>query len=433
MTAADPPTPADVRDATGAFDARSASALTDRVAGARVVLIGEASHGTSEFYTERAALTRTLIAEHGFSFVAVEGDWPPCAELNQFVHGGGPGHQPHRVATALAAFERWPRWMWANWEVAAFASWLREHNREFAEGTRASFYGLDVYSLHESLEAVVRWLTEHRPDAVDAARRAFACFEPFRSSGDEPALPLVPAGCEDEVAELLARIRADGAPAHDGAARFDAEQNALVTQNAERYYRAALRGGGASWNVRDRHMQETLERLLDVHGTNAKGIVWAHNTHVGDARHTDMGAAGLVNLGQLARERWGRENVALIGFGSHRGTVLAGRSWGAEQETMDVPPAPPESWEDLFHHAGRPSALLMSDDVRDRPEFARPRNHRAIGVVYRPERERYGNWVPTSLTERYDAFIYLDETHALHPIYGAGARERPPETYPWGF
>lgn len=423
--------PAHVLEASRDFDERALSDLAARVADNKVVMIGEASHGTSEFYTVRAALTRRLIADHGFSFVGVEGDWPPCTELSRFVQPSGEGAATAREA--LDAFERWPVWMWANWETADFAEWLREHNSRLEPGVGVGFFGLDVYSLHESLEAVVTYLREHRPDALDTAERAFACFEPYRRTGDGfPALRLVPKGCEDEVVEILVELRTDGLANRDGSALFDAEQNALVALNAERYYRAALRGGGESWNVRDRHMQETLGRLFGIHGPDAKGIVWAHNTHIGDARYTDMAGAGMVNIGQLAREEYGRDDVALVGLGTHHGTVLAGTTWGAEPETMEVPAARPDSWEDLFHQAGRKQAVLASEDVRSRPEFAARRDHRAIGVVYRPERERYGNYVPTVLLDRYDHFVFIDETRALHAIEGSGAADGPPDTFPWG-
>ena len=422
----DPLPAAALREAATPLDERSLADLAANLADRRVVLLGEASHGTSEFYSVRADLSRRLIERHGFSFVAVEGDWPACRPLHAFVAGEGDGD----VTRPLQAFDRWPAWMWANWEVADFAAWLREHNAERRDGRAAGFFGLDVYSLHASLDAVLTYLREHRPDAADAARRAFACFEPYREAGEFAGARLVPEGCEDEVVELLRELRTRSAQ-RDGAALFDAEQNALVALNADRYYRAALRGGGASWNVRDRHMQDTLERLLAAHDPNAKAIVWAHNTHVGDARFTDMGPVGMVNLGQLSRERLGRDRVAAIGFGTHRGTVLAGSAWGAPQEVMDVPSAAAGSWEDEMHRAGLDRALLASSDLAEEPSFRASRGHRAIGVVYRPERERFGNYVPTVLPERYDAFVFLDRTHALHPVGGPGAADRPPDTFPW--
>jgi len=405
--------------------------LLERIADARVVMLGEASHGTSEYYTWRAWLTRRLVVEKGFSFIAVEGDWPACGHVNRFVKGlDGPAED---VAGALHGFERWPTWMWANWEVAALAAWLRRHNARLPAEQRAGFYGLDVYSLWESLEAIERYLAESDPDALPAAREAFACFEPY---GEDPhayarATAFVPDSCEDEVVALLREVREDArSGADDDEGRFDAEQNARVAVDAERYYRTMVRGGAASWNVRDRHMMATLDDLLVHHGRGAKAIVWEHNTHVGDARATDMAAAGMVNTGQLARETYGENDVVLLGFSSHRGEVIAGSAWGAEMERMPVPEARPGSWEDLLHAAGPEDRLLLTSELS---HLARAhRGHRAIGVVYDPARERTGNYVPTDLPARYDALLHVDRTQALHPLHIRPRRPGPPETYPWG-
>ena len=442
--------PERLRRATIDVDPDVLDDLAKRFADKRVVMMGEATHGTSEFYTLRAALTQRLVAKHGFSFVGVEGDWPACASLNAYLQGQDGAVRPGAAAAesregaekraredtgngsveALEAFHRWPAWMWANWEVAAFAEWLRRHNRSVEPEQAVGFFGLDVYSLHASLDSVLAYLRVSHPDAEETARRAFTCFEPYRSSGEDfPDLRLVPEGCEDEVIALLAELQLH---AGEGAAHFDAEQNARIALNAERYYRAALRGGGASWNVRDKHMHETLEHLLEAYGPEAKAVVWAHNTHVGDASFTDMASAGMTNIGELARRAFGRDRVALVGFGTYRGTVMAGASWGASQEAMDVPPAADESWEGRFHAAGRERALLLSDDVRDDPAFQHVRDHRAIGVVYRPTREHVVNYVPTVLPDRYDAFVFIDCTSALHPTRGPGAVRQPPVTYPWG-
>ncbi len=407
--------------------------LIERIGDARFVLLGEASHGTGEYYRWRARISRRLIAEKGFSFVAVEGDWPDCYRVNRYVkEDSGTGGDARSV---LQAFERWPTWMWANWEVAAFIEWLRRFNRD--RERKAGFYGLDVYSLWESLEAITGYLERTDPEAAEAARRAFACFEPYGE--DEQAYAwstasLVPSSCEREVIDLLAETRRKvktepGDPEDD----FSAEQNALVAVDAEEYYRTMIRGGGDSWNVRDLHMMKTLDRLMSYHGEHAKGIVWAHNTHVGDARATTMAAAGMFNIGQLARERHGGgHQTILVGFGGHRGSVIAGRSWGARMERMNLPRSPEGSWEDILHRAGERNKLLFMDDVADREEFYRQRGHRAIGVVYHPERER-GNYVPTVLPERYDAFLSIDSTEALHPLHLEPHGDKPPDTYPWGF
>jgi erythromycin esterase len=408
--------------------------LLARTEGSRVVLIGEASHGTSEYYRWRAELTRRLIEEQGFSIVAVEGDWPDCARIDRWVRGDGPGS----AEDVLRTFERWPTWMWANREVETFASWLREHNAARPASERVGFHGLDVYSLWDSLRSILDYLDEHDGDAAAAARRAWGCFEPFDEDPQEYAwaTKIVPTSCEEEVVDLLAGLVGD-AVAVDGDGpdvRFDAEQNAAVVAGAERYYRAMVRGGGQSWNVRDHHMADTLDRLLEHRGPGAKAVVWEHNTHVGDARFTDMAAAGMVNVGQLARERHGEDDVVLVGMGGYEGTVVAASAWGEPHEVMEVPPARPRSHEALLHRAGLDQALLLFPDELG-PWLTTPAGHRAIGVVYRSALERAGNWVPTVLGRRYDAFLYFDRTRALTPIGAEPEQlERPEEaaTYPTG-
>jgi erythromycin esterase-like protein len=330
--------------------------LLERVGDARVVMLGEASHGTHEFYAWRAAISRRLIEEKGFSFVAVEGDWPDCERVDRSVRC-----QPDAPADprqALLSFERWPTWMWANEEVVDFTRWLRERNSTLDESARAGFHGLDVYSLWESLREILTFLREHDPEHVPAALAAYRCFEPY---GEDPqeyawATRMVPTHCEDEVIGLLVKLRQQ---AVDGAGRFEAWQNAEVVAGAERYYRAMARGGRESWNVRDRHMDDTLDRLLGHYGPGAKAIVWAHNTHVGDARATDMAQAGHVNIGQLARERYGAGQVLLVGFGTYGGTVVAGDAWGAPMQVMPVPPARERSLEDVLHAAVPEPALFV--------------------------------------------------------------------------
>jgi erythromycin esterase len=411
--------------------------LMDRIGDAPFVLLGEASHGTHEFYAWRAALTRRLIDEKGFRFVAVEGDWPDCYQVTRSVKGL-PG-APDDPADVLQAFERWPTWMWANEEVVDFTRWLRDHNAGLPEQQRVGFYGLDVYSLWDSLHATLDYLREHEPERVDAAVQALRCFEPY---AEDPqayarATRLVPTSCEDEVVQMLSDVV--GRTSGDGGSRderFNAEQNAVVAAGAEAYYRAMVTGGASSWNVRDRHMIETLDRLVghhrDVDGSVVKAVVWEHNTHIGDARYTDMASAGMVNVGQLARERYGERDVVLVGFGSHSGTVVAAQAWGAATEAMTVPAARRGSTEALLHDAlPDPAALLVFP--QDQPDWLRePRDHRAIGVVYHPDAERWGNYVPSVLGRRYDAFLWFDRTRALSPLHGVRARGREFETWPHG-
>jgi len=407
--------------------------VVERFGDRRYVLLGEASHGTSEYYRWRARLTARLLREADFDFVAVEGDWTACYEVNRYVKGLE--GSPETVREALDAFGRWPTWMWANWETLEFLDWLELQNQNRPEPDRIGFYGLDVYSLFESIEAVVDYLEDVDPDAAADARQAYRCFDPYGEDAQEyaRALRMVPETCEDEVVDVLSRLR-EGVPAYDDGRddHFNAEQNALVAKNAEQYYRELVGGDVDSWNVRDRHMVETLERLADQHGPDAKGIVWAHNTHVGDARATDMVDRGRLNVGQVVRERAGPSAVALVGMGSYAGSVVAADAWNAPSQVMDVPPARAGSYEHVFHRADARDRLLLTDDLSENAALARTRGNRAIGVVYDPDRET-GNYVPTDLVDRYDAFLYLDETTALHPIERHPDRDAVPALYPWGF
>ncbi|MDG0812860.1 erythromycin esterase family protein [Cohnella rhizosphaerae] len=403
------------RHATPFTGAAYAEALVDRAGEARFALIGEASHGTSAFYAERAELSKRLIVEKGFKFVAVEGDWPSCYVLNRYVKGDEAAGTI--AAEALRHFARWPSWMWANREVAAFADWLRVFNDGKAAEDKVGFYGIDLYSLWESMEEILKYLGQKDGADLQAARRAFACFEPHGQEAQQYGLAanFYGEGCEDEVVELLRKLqdRWRTADPGDREEELAAELNALAVKGAEDYYRTMIRNDAQSWNVRDRHMVAALERLLAFHGPAARAIVWAHNTHIGDARATDMSEEGMVNVGQLLRESYGTE-VYAVGFGTYEGTVIAGRAWGRPQEAMKVPPAQPGSLEELLHRIEPSDKLLMLDDAEQVLREA-PVGHRAIGVVYDPEFER-GNYVPTKLAERYDAFIFLDRTTALTPL-----------------
>ncbi|MFG1951165.1 erythromycin esterase family protein [Micromonospora sp. NPDC048830] len=402
--------------------------LLERIRDARIVMIGESTHGTYDYYRLREQLTRRLVAELGFSFVAVEGDWPDCERVHRSVTAAD-GHADPR--SALELFERWPTWMWANAEVARFARWLRAWNSERPEDRRTGFHGLDVYSLWESMQAIFDYLGEEDPTSLEAAQEAYRCFEPYGRKPEEygDASRFVSARCEEEVVRLLTRTREQAAA--DGPDRFSTWQNAEVVAGAERYYRAMVGGGPESWNVRDVHMADTLDRLLDLHGPDARAVVWAHNTHVGDARATDMADAGMTNVGQLARERHGADDVVLVGFGSYRGTTVAAPRWGSPPETMVVPPARPGSVERRLHELMPDRAVLVFGGA-DQPGWVTDQlDHRAIGVVYDPSFESWGNYVPTRLGERYDAFIWCDETTALHPLPAVAAPGEM-ETYPAG-
>jgi erythromycin esterase len=411
--------------------------LIERVGDARYVLLGEASHGTSEFYTWRAEISKRLVLEKGFSFIAVEGDWPDCYRVNRYVRGfEDSGDSAEAV---LHAFERWPTWMWANREVVDLVTWLRLHNDRAHPERRVGFYGLDVYSLWDSMRAVVEYLEGIDPALARAARRAYSCFDPYH---DDPqdyarATAIVPTSCEAEAVAVLRELRAR-APEYRGDGResyFDAEQNALVARNAELYYRTMVRGGPSSWNVRDTHMVETLERLMAHHGPQARAIVWEHNTHVGDARYTDMATHGMVNVGQLVRDRHDDAGVVIVGFGTHHGTVIAADEWGAPMERMRVPAARAGSWEHICNRENEDDKLMIFSDQPHGgvPGLERPRDHRAIGVVYDPRNERWGNYVPSILPRRYDAFLYVDETRGVDPLHmPVRVGEEPPETYPSG-
>jgi erythromycin esterase-like protein len=417
--------------------AKDLDPLIDAIGDARFVLLGEASHGTSEFYTWRAEISKRLVREKNFSFIGVEGDWPDCYRVNRFVKGyADSGDSAFAV---LHAFERWPTWMWANREIVQLIEWLRDHNRGIAAERQVGFYGLDVYSLWDSMRAVTEYLERIDPNLAATARRAYNCFEPYAEDAQDyaRATALVPTSCEDEAVSVLRALKLNEPQfKEDGSeAYFNAEQNALVARNAELYYRTMVRGGPASWNVRDRHMYETLERLMHHHGPNAKAIVWEHNTHIGDARFTDMARAGMFNIGQLVREQRSRDGVVLVGFGTHRGTVIAADEWGEPMQRMRVPAAREGSFEEAMHDASVGDALMVfdgSDDVGV-AGFDAPMGHRAIGVVYDPNHERWGNYVPTVVPRRYDAFLYIDETRAVDPLHmPVKVDGEVAETYPSG-
>ena len=409
--------------------------LLDRIGDARIVMLGEASHGTHEYYTWRSHISKRLIEEKGFNFLAVEGDWPDCYRLNRFVKGYDINSKS--AYNVLHAFNRWPTWMWANWEIVALADWLLLHNKRLSADKKVGFYGLDMYSLRESLDSIMQYLKKTDPAALKIAEEAFRCFEPYKKDEGHSyarASQFVPELCENEVVELLKEISRK-LPQYntDHENVFNAEQNAVITVNAEKYYRAMIAGGPHSWNIRDRHMADTLNRLLSFHGNNSKAIVWEHNTHIGDARATDMINDGMYNIGELARTEHSDKGVALVGFGSYKGTVMAGGGWGGTMNKMQLPEARKGSWEYLLHQAGPENKLLLMEDFAGNDALMENHiGHRAVGVIYQPQYEQYGNYVPSILPLRYDAFIYLDETHALHPLHIQPDGHQVPETYPFG-
>jgi erythromycin esterase len=407
-------------------------ALLDQIGDAKYVLLGEASHGTHEYYTWRTAISKRLIQEKGFSFIAVEGDWPDCYRINRFVKGYSDSGS--KALEVLKEFRRWPTWMWANWEIAALIEWMHEFNKTRARQNSIGFYGLDVYSLWESMDVIVNYLRKEDPKAATLAIKALRCFEPYAEGQDYARAMLhLSASCTEEVVRLLREVRKRSRQYdHDREASLNTEMNAQVIANAEEYYRSMVSFRDRSWNIRDSHMVETLNAIMKFHGKSAKAIVWEHNTHVGDARFTDMRHEGMHNVGQLVREQHndGKE-VYIVGFASYQGSVIAGRMWGGKMEKMIVPPAVDGSIEEILHSDSPDDKLLLFNNENLRKKFDLYMGHRAIGVVYNPVHER-GNYVPTLLASRYDALLYIDETEALHPLHLKPAIDQMPETYPFG-
>jgi erythromycin esterase-like protein len=413
--------------------------LMQRVGDARFVLIGEASHGSHEFYRERAAITRRLIIERGFTAVAVEADWPDAYRVNRYVRGHG---EDADANSALLGFKRFPSWMWRNTDVLGFVDWLRQHNRHAAR--MSGFYGLDLYSLQSSIAAVLEYLDRIDPAAARRARERYGCLDRYgadvQAYGYATGLQLAES-CEEEVVtqliELQRRAAADAmAGARDGDAFFHAEQNARLVRNAEHYYRSLFRGRTNAWNVRDRHMMEMLQALdahLSANGEPARIVVWAHNSHLGDARATDMAGRGELNLGQLVREAWPDDSV-LIGLSTYSGTVTAASDWDAPAQRKRVRPALPESHEALFHALGAGNFWL---DLTRHPANAAlrtPRLQRAIGVIYRPQTERQSHYYLAALAQQFDHVLHFDDTRAVKPLEltaGWHAGELP-EAYPTG-
>ncbi|MET3575236.1 erythromycin esterase family protein [Bhargavaea ullalensis] len=407
-----------IREHALPLDETSIGRLVEEAGEADLVLLGEASHGTAEFFELRAELSKRLIREKGFTVVAVEGDWPSAQQVNRYVRG----LSAYSSAGAMlkASFVRWPEWMWANREAEHFLQWMREENRTRADGEKAGFYGLDLYSLYESIDEVLGFLESRPSYGVDLnkARKAFSCFEPYNRMPEHYALSAarLTDECIGEVADLLASIRVREERDGNGTeGDLDLKMNALVAKNAEEYYRSMLQDDAVSWNIRDTHMAEVAAGLIDHHGNGTKVIIWAHNTHVGDASETSMNRDGMINLGQLVRERYGKDRVFALGFGTYAGSVIAAEEWGLPFERMTVPPAKLGTWEGQCHAALGDDGVLLFDE-ENRRLFSGWTGHRAIGVVYNPEFEAYGNFVSSRVGQRYDGFVFFNRTEALHPL-----------------
>ena len=415
--------------------------ILESIGDARVVLIGEASHGTDEFYRIRADITKTLIERQGFNVVAVEADWPDAHRANRWVRHRSDDRD---AVAALGDFTRFPRWMWRNEVVVEFLAWLHEHNGARNAREHAGFYGLDLYSLHTSMEAVLAYLAKVDPEGARRARARYACFDHFNEDSQAygyAATLGLSRSCEGEVVEQLVDLRRraaeyanrDGRVAEDE--YFVAEQNARLVRNAEEYYRAMFGGRVQSWNLRDTHMMETLDALLawtERQSGSARAVVWAHNSHLGDARATQMGEWGELNLGQLVRERFGNE-ACLIGFTTHAGTVTAARDWDAPAEQRRVRPSLPESYERLFHDAGIDRFMLRLREEPVRAALMPTRLQRAIGVIYVPETERASHYFRARLPDQFDVMIHVDTTRAVAPLEPWSREEADvPETYPTG-
>ena len=407
-------------------------AFFDRFADASVVLLGEATHGTSEFYRARAAITRRLIEKHGFTVVAVEADWPDAARIDRYVRHHAP--RPHRGDS----FARFPTWMWRNVEVLDFADWLRAHNEHVPAERQASFHGLDVYSLSESMHAVIEYLDRVDPAAADRARFRYACLSPWQNQPAEYGKAAVYHRgdiCEDSVVQQLEEMLRQRLTwiQEDGAAWFDAVQNARIVRAAEKYYRIMYRGSTESWNLRDRHMFDTFQALIAYRGYGTKAVIWAHNSHVGNAAATAMGWRGQFNIGELCRVAYA-DDAVLIGFGTDTGTVAAASDWGADMQVMTVRPARTDSYEHSFRRTGiaRSLADWRGAHRRELAQILRePMLERAIGVVYRPETELFSHYFEAVLAEQFDAWVWFETTNAVKPL----GREKPhgaPETYPFG-
>jgi protein-L-isoaspartate(D-aspartate) O-methyltransferase len=421
---------ADAAEPLPGIDHPDFAAAFDRFANRRVVLLGEASHGTHEFYAARAAITRRFVEKHGFTIVAVEADWPDAAAIDRYIR-----HKTPREGAA-PPFQRFPTWMWRNTVIGRLASELRDLNESRDPAAMAGFHGLDIYNMSGSIEAVLAYLDERDPRAAAVARERYGCLTPWQSDPATYGRAALTAGYAECEAGVLAECRdlLVRALEEDGE-MFDAAMNARLVASAERYYRIMYYGGAESWNLRDGHMAETLEYLLAHRGPASKALVWAHNSHIGDASATEMGRVrGEHNIGQIVRQRWGRAS-ALIGLGTHTGTVMAASDWDGEHEVKRVLPSRADSYERACHDSGVPRFLLdLAPNKHEalRRRLAEPKLERFIGVIYRPESERWSHYSEAVLPEQFDAYAWFDETRAVEPLAAHEPHEGIPETYPFG-
>lgn len=406
--------------------------LLDRIGDARVVLLGEATHGTSEFYKMRELISRELIEKKGFTFIGIEGDWPDAARIDHYVR-----HYEY-PPSEWTAFARFPTWMWRNREVRDFVDWLRHHNLELDPSRRVAFYGLDLYSLHRSIHMVLNYLDDVDPKSAKVARQRYGCLTPWQSDPatyGQAALSGTYKTCEQEVVKMLSELlrKEPEYTPQDGERYFDAVQNAKLVANSEKYYRTMYYGSRASWNLRDGHMYATLNSLLDYHGPRSKAIVWAHNSHVGNAHATEMSNRGEINIGQLCRDKF-LDDCYSIGFGTHTGTVAAASDWNGPMEIKQVVPSLPQSYERLFHDSGCSKFMLSLRNAKS-PELLSaltpPRLQRAIGVIYRPETELASHYFDAQLPGQFDEMIWFDESKAVSPFLTSELQGMP-DTYPFG-
>ena len=423
---------ADAAEPFGSIDTADLAPLLERIGDARIVLLGEASHGTSEFYRMRERISRELIVKKGFRFIAIEGDWPDAARVDHYVR-----HLEY-PASEWTAFARFPTWMWRNNEVRDFVDWLREHNAATKHEARVAFHGLDLYSLYVSIRSVLHYLDEVDPHAAKVARQRYGCLTPWQgdpATYGHAALTGAYRTCEPHVVQALRDLleKRLSYAAHDGERFFDAVQNARLITNAERYYRIMYYGSRASWNLRDEHMFTTLKNLLAFYGTNSKAIVWAHNSHVGNSAATEMAARGEHNIGHLCRQEFG-DGAYLVGFGTNSGTVAAASDWDGPMEIKTVQPALPNSYERLAHATGHGRFMLgmhVRADLTGAQGLGKPHLERAIGVIYRPETERASHYFQAILPRQFDEYIWFDDTRAVTPFDTAELAGLP-DTYPFG-